>query len=73
MRTFCEAKVYVRDQYRYTGDTSSGCRLSYEPKRCAHYATEDGLCGAHYRMQQAGATVDRVPDWHTERRERRRA
>jgi hypothetical protein len=66
----CDAKVYVRDEYRLV--RGSGFAMHYSAKRCSHPATADGLCTQHARMLADGRGLTRIPDWPVHPRARRR-
>ena len=46
----CEAVVYRRDTYRYTGRRKGGFSMHYTRSRCRRNAVEDGLCKQHAKM-----------------------
>lgn len=43
----CEAIVYHRDCYRYTGRGPSGFEMHYKKDRCKRRAVNDGFCKQH--------------------------
>lgn len=47
MKTQCDAIVWRRDTYRYTGGTPSGFAMHYAKGQCERRAVEDGLCRQH--------------------------
>jgi hypothetical protein len=43
----CEAVVYKRDTYRYTGRTKSRFQMHYTRAQCSRAAVTNGLCRQH--------------------------
>ena len=43
----CEAIVYIRDTYRYTGRGKNGLELHYKRCRCKRDAQPNGYCWQH--------------------------
>ena len=55
----CEAVVWRRDTYRYTGRTKSGFEMHYAKGRCKRRQVFDGLCTQHLMIQETGVNVSR--------------
>lgn len=50
----CQAVVYKRDTYRYTGRGRSGFELHYRRDRCARLAAIGDWCRQHAAMDARG-------------------
>jgi Fe-S-cluster containining protein len=61
-RLLCQAIVYIRDTYRYTGRTKSGFEMHYSRRRCSRLAKENGLCSQHEKMPWI-SRVKEIGDW----------
>ena len=59
-REQCEAIVYHRDTYRYTGQGPSGFSMYYDEERCKRKAQGMGLCSQHLAMSDAGRLGKKV-------------
>lgn len=49
----CQAGVYERDQYCYTGRTKSGYEMHYDRRQCKRPATYGGYCPHHAHYYEA--------------------
>lgn len=54
----CQAVVYRRDTYRYTGGPKQFA-MHYTRSQCRRHAKDDGLCWQHLQAQQDGVQISR--------------
>jgi hypothetical protein len=59
----CEAAVYKRDTYRYTGRTKSGFEMHYNRCRCSRMATINGFCRQHAAVAGYVETWEKASPW----------
>lgn len=47
----CEALVYIRDTYRYTGRGKSGFSMHFNKRQCKRKKTNQGYCKQHAKIK----------------------